>query len=110
MIIEINDDGCGMDEATLAKVLDPFFTSRKVRRVGLGLPLLKQAAEAAGGELRIESQPKLGTKVCATFQLNHIDRQPLGDIIQSLRLLIVTHPEIRFIFKHKIGEEEYYFD
>ncbi len=110
MTIEIRDDGRGMDEATLAKVFDPFFTTRKVRKVGLGLPLLKQAAEAAGGELKVESQLGLGSVVRADFQLDHIDRQPLGDIIQTMRLLVATHPEIQFIYKHCYDGEELCFD
>jgi len=110
MMIEIRDDGRGMDEGTLGKVFDPFFTTRKVRKVGLGLPLLKQAAEAAGGGLNIESQPGQGSVVRASFQLDHIDRQPLGDMVQTLRLLVATHPEIRFIYKHRYEEEELCFD
>jgi signal transduction histidine kinase len=108
--IEINDDGKGMDEATLAKILNPFFTTKTVRRVGLGLPLLKQAAETAGGELKIESKPGQGSHVFASFQLNHIDRQPLGDIAKTLKLLLATHPELRFIYKHHYDDEELCFD
>ena len=110
MSIEIRDDGRGMDEATLARVFDPFFTTRKVRKIGLGLPLLKQAAEVAGGELKVESQLGWGTIIRAAFQLDHIDRQPLGDIVQTLRLLVATHPAIRFIYKHRYEDEELYFD
>jgi signal transduction histidine kinase len=110
LTIEIKDNGRGMEEAMLAKVLDPFFTTKKVRRIGLGLPLLKQAAETACGELKIESKLGQGSIVQATFQLNHIDRQPLGDIAQTLRLLVITHPEIRFIYQHSYDEEKIYFD
>ena len=83
-LIEIQDNGCGMDEATLARVRDPFFTSRTVRKVGLGIPLLQQNAERTGGKVSIVSQPGQGTTLTARFGHSHLDRPPLGDVAETL--------------------------
>lgn len=98
--IEIRDDGCGMDEATLAKALDPFYTSKKVRRVGLGLPMLKEAALRAGGCFTIDSQVGKGTRVAVGFQWSHIDRQPLGDVPGALVALLAGSPGVDFVYRH----------
>ena len=99
--IEIIDDGEGMDESTVKNVLDPFFTTRNTRKVGLGLPLLAQSAEESGGSVKIKSKPGKGTKVRATFGYNHIDRRPFGNIGKSLKVLIVANPDIDFIYDYK---------
>ncbi len=108
--IEIQDNGCGMDEVTLAKVRNPFFTSRTVRKVGLGIPLLQQNAERTGGQLTITSQPGVGTTVKATFSHSHLDRPPLGDLAETLTLLIVANPNIRFSYEHTTAIGQYRFD
>jgi light-regulated signal transduction histidine kinase (bacteriophytochrome) len=82
--LEIKDDGSGMSEDVLKKVLDPFYTTKTVRNVGLGLPMLAQATERTEGHFIIESKGGEGTKVAAVFKLSHIDRQPLGDIASTL--------------------------
>ena len=87
MTLEIVDDGAGMDKDIASRALDPFVTTKKTRRIGLGLPLLVQAARAAGGKLTLRSRPGRKTKVRATFRLSHIDRKPLGDIAQTLAYL-----------------------
>jgi len=99
LVLEVIDDGKGMDEETKRRSLDPFFTTKQGRRVGLGLPFLAQAAEEAGGTLEVESAPGQGTRVIATFGLSHIDRRPLGDIKQTLHCLEATHPEVCFRFE-----------
>jgi len=99
LVLEVIDDGKGMDEETKRRSLDPFFTTKQGKRVGLGLPFLAQAAEEAGGSLEIESAPGQGTRVIATFGLSHIDRRPLGDIKQTLYCLEATHPEVCFRFE-----------
>ncbi|MFB0516656.1 MAG: ATP-binding protein [Candidatus Neomarinimicrobiota bacterium] len=108
--IEIRDDGAGMDQATIKQALDPFFTTQSVRKVGLGLSLFREAARAAGGDLALQSEPGKGTRVKATFQHSHIDRQPLGDIAKSLIILIVANPEIRFQYRHQKDGREYQVD
>lgn len=99
--LTINDNGCGMSREVLEKAANPFFTSRNTRKVGLGLPLLKQNAEATGGSFQIHSEPEKGTKVKAVFLLNHLDRPPLGDIWNTWFLNLLSHPKIRLIYRHK---------
>ena len=99
LVLEVEDDGEGMNEEATKRSLDPFFTTKQGKRVGLGLPLLAQAAEEAGGRLEVHSAPGRGTKVIATFGLSHIDRKPLGDIEETLRCLKATHPEVCFRFE-----------
>lgn len=109
-IIEIQDNGSGMDKETLQKVKDPFFTSRKVRKVGLGIPLLLQNAERTGGNLTLSSVPGHGTTVKAIFQHSHLDRPPLGDIADALGILAATNPLIHFIYTHTTPAGSYTFD
>ena len=99
--ITIEDNGCGMSEETLKGVTNPFYTTRTTRKVGMGLPLLKMAAEQAGGELRISSSVtpgESGTKLEATFDTKSIDFTPVGDIISTVCILIAGSPEIDFDF------------
>jgi signal transduction histidine kinase len=110
LTIEIKDDGKGMDEQTLQKALDPFFTTRTTRRVGLGLPLLAQAARQTDGKIELDSKPGHGTTVKATFSLSHLDRQPMGDIQETIRTLVAGHPEIDFLYEHKTNDSIYRFD
>ncbi len=108
--IGIQDDGAGMDQATLEKALDPFFTTKTVRKVGLGLSLFREAARATGGDMTVQSKPGKGTSVRATFQHSHIDRQPLGDLVKTLEILIIANPEVRFRYYHRENGEEHRFD
>ncbi len=106
----VRDDGKGMDEATLAYVVDPFVTSRTTRKVGLGIPFLKAAAEACNGSLTITSQPGQGTTLEAEFQRSHIDRMPLGDLAGTWLSLVVGNPQIHWVFRYQSGLDEFYFD
>ena len=110
LTIEIIDDGKGMDKKTLKNVLDPFFTTKNIKRVGLGLSLLAQSAEESGGSIKIESKPGQGTKVKAVFGYSHIDRKPLGDIYESLKVLIIANPDINFIYKYQKDNANYHLD
>ncbi len=101
MEIEIADDGCGMDEETAKQALDPFFTTKTVRRVGLGLPLLAETCRISNGELSLQSRPGKGTKVKATFQHSHIDRKPLGQMEDTLITLVVGHPGVDLLYEHR---------
>ena len=104
--IEIIDNGCGMSAEMLAGVVDPFCTTRTTRKVGLGIPLLKLAAEQTGGEVTITSKHEAeypldhGTHVTATFYKKHIDFTPMGDIISTVTTLIQGSPDIDFEFRH----------
>lgn len=100
LILEIGDDGKGMDEATERQCVDPFFTTKEGKSVGLGLSLLAQSAEETGGKLLIESTKGKGTQIIATYQLSHIDRRPLGDLEGTIRCLKGTHPEINFSYEY----------
>jgi len=104
--ITVKDNGAGMDPELLQKATDPFVTSRTTRRVGMGLPLLKQAAEETGGELRISSEPGKGTEVVATFKKSHIDRRPLGDMAATLAALITGNPDMDVVYHSRLREQE----
>jgi anti-sigma regulatory factor (Ser/Thr protein kinase) len=108
--IEIIDNGVGMDKETLEKALDPFYTSKTVRRFGFGLSLLSEAAKAANGHFSLQSKKGEGTIIKADFRRSHIDRQPLGNIGQTLITLIIGNPEIDFIFEHKRNGDTYCLD
>ena len=110
LILEIIDDGKGMDDRMLQKALDPFFTTRKTKRFGLGLSMISESAKATGGELTVKSVPGKGTRVRATFQRSHIDMKPLGDIPQTLLTLIAGYPEIELSYSHTISGETFSFD
>lgn len=107
--LEIEDNGRGMSEEECRQALDPFYTTKKTRRFGLGLPLLQQACLATGGQLTLESSPGKGTKVTATFRLSHIDLKPLGDIALTLMALIAGHPEIDWHYYHRKNDFEFSF-
>ena len=92
----ICDDGHGMDPEMVARITDPFVTSRTTRKVGLGIPLLKAAAEACQGGMRIESQVGQGTRMDVEFQRSHIDRMPLGDLAGTLLTLVVAYPDLNW--------------
>lgn len=99
--IEITDDGKGMDEEMQERALDPFFTTKLTRRVGLGLPLFQESCQICQGQFLLESQPGKGTKIKAIFPYTHIDRKPLGNLGETLLTLIVGHPGVRILYEHK---------
>ena len=105
--ILVNDDGRGMTKEKMDKLSDPFVTSRTTRKVGLGIPFLKAAAEACNGHLKIESEIGKGTKVEVEFQRSHIDRMPLGDLAGTFLNLIVGYPDINWIFDYRKDERDF---
>jgi signal transduction histidine kinase len=110
LYIEIKDDGSGMTKEEIKKVGDPFYTTKTVRRVGLGIPLLTDAAQRAGGKLKLKSAKGKGTKVTATFQLSHLDRQPIGNITTTLVALVAGNSHVDFIYKHRHNDRRFRFD
>lgn len=104
------DDGCGMSEELVKSVTEPFTTTRKTRKVGLGLPLLKQTAEMTGGTMDIQSAVGVGTVVTATFGLDHIDRPPMGDVAGAWFSLVVMNPEKDFLFTYDYDGQVFTFD
>ena len=110
LLLNIKDNGSGIDKEVVKKVLDPFYTTRTTRRVGLGLSLLKQAAEDTDGNMELTSELGLGTELTARFTLNHIDMKPLGDITQTLITLFALYGDRDFLYKHKKNNKEFYID
>lgn len=110
LTITIEDNGCGMDQTELEQVSDPFYTSRTTRKVGLGIPFFKYAAEITGGYFNIDSQKGVGTKVSAVFMLSHIDRIPIGDINTTIHTLIVYHPATDFIYHYQYNDKKFSLD
>ncbi len=112
----IEDDGCGMDVDTLAMAQDPFYTSKveRVKKVGLGIPLFKQNAELCNGSFSLTSEPGLGTVLTADFELDNIDRLPLGNLKDTLLGAIIGHQDIDFhvnlIKRDKGKEQSFHFD
>ncbi|HIP91948.1 MAG TPA: ATP-binding protein [Thermotoga sp.] len=105
----VEDDGPGMDEKTLSRIFDPFFTTRdpKIRKVGLGLPFLRQSAEATGGYVKLFSKPGKGTRVEALFHLDHVDCQPIGDLPSTFSALIFSNSNINWYIRRRKGNNEY---
>lgn len=108
--IRIQDNGVGMDAEMVRRVTDPFVTSRTTRKVGLGLPLLKAAAQMCNGDLTIQSTPGCGTLVRVDFQRSHIDRMPLGDLATTVYSLVVAFPEVHWVFRYHVDQKEFLFD
>ena len=108
LTISIKDDGCGMSEDIVRSVVDPFYTTRTTRKVGMGVPLFKMAAEQTGGKLEIVSDTgeDHGTTVTAYFYKDHLDFTPLGDVISTVTTLIQGHPDTDFLFTHLIDDKE----
>ncbi|HSB72925.1 MAG TPA: ATP-binding protein [Candidatus Methylomirabilis sp.] len=108
--VSVADDGRGMDARKLGAIGDPFVTSRTTRVAGLGIPLLKEAAEACNGGLEVRSTPGQGTALTAEFQRDHIDRMPLGDLAGTVLSLVVANPEIRWRFRYRADGRTFHFD
>jgi signal transduction histidine kinase len=106
IILEIEDDGTGMDEDILQNAMSPFFTTKNGKKFGLGLSLLSQASEEAGGNMRVEKRAIQGTKIIATFNKDNIDMKPVGNIEKTMRVLRVSHPEVKFSFEHVVKNED----
>ena len=110
LIIVISDDGKGMTPEQLRSVRDPFFTTRTTRKVGMGIPLFRMAAEMTGGSFDIESQIGVGTKTTARFKTDHLDFTPIGDMCSTIITLITMNLHIDFVYKRQIDEKEFTVD
>ena len=112
LTFQVVDDGKGMTEEILRGVTDPFYTTRTTRKVGMGLPLLRLAAEQTGGTMTVESRyqddypDSHGTVVTAVFHTDHIDCPPVGDVVATVTTLIQGHPDTNFYFRHACGGTE----
>ena len=106
----IQDNGCGMSKELVEKVVDPFTTSRKERKVGMGIPFFKLACEQAGGCFAISSEPGKGTELKGSFVIGNIDRLPLGDVGETVGMLIFAKASIRYVLSMRAGEREFVLD
>ncbi len=109
LLIRISDNGCGMSEETLRRVQDPFYTTRTTRKVGMGIPLFKMAAEMTGGSFSIASEVGKGTVVTALFRTDSIDFTPLGDAESSVCALVTMNENINFVYRRRLDENEFVF-
>lgn len=110
LTLSIQDNGSGMDAEMVRRVADPWVTTRTTRKVGLGIPFLKQTAEMCDGNFEIRSQLGQGTTTQATFRHSHIDRPPLGDLIGTLICIIVGYPAIDLAYRHQVEQREFTLD
>ena len=110
LTITIADNGCGMTQEQVQQVIDPFFTTRTTRKVGLGVPLFKLSAEQTGGSFDIQSEKGVGTTTTATYVKSHVDMTPLGDINDTMKILIQCNPDIDFIFIHSTDNGSFTLD
>lgn len=110
LVLVIEDNGCGMDGETVKKVTDPFYTTRTTRDVGLGVPLFKMACEMTGGAFSIHSRKGEGTRVEAAFQTRHIDMTPVGNMAETVALLINCNPDIDFLYHRAVDLHSYTLD
>lgn len=104
LLIRVTDNGKGMDASTVQRVLDPFVTTRKTRRVGLGLPLIDMSTKQCGGYLKLDSTPGEGTVVEAAYRRSHIDRPPLGNMVETVKSLVVANPDVDFMYRHMVDD------
>ena len=109
-LIEISDDGEGMSDEQLAMANDPFFTSRTTRKVGLGLPLIQQNAEATAGNFQLSSEKNKGTHLRVKFGFHHIDRPILGDMASTLLILATNEQQIDFVYTHETPKGDFQLD
>lgn len=110
LTISVVDDGFGMDEDMIKRVTDPFFTTRTTRSVGLGIPLLKAAAQSTGGDLIIKSKPGDGTELTVWLGISNIDRPPTGSMEDTMVTLVICNPDIDFVFTYNNEDGNFKFD
>ena len=110
LFIGIYDNGKGMSEEQVKSVVDPFFTTRTTRKVGMGIPLFKMAAEQTGGRLEIKSELGVGTEVRTYFKTDSVDFTPLGDMAATIQMLITMNTDRDFVYKHTVNEKDFVAD
>lgn len=110
LAISIRDNGKGMTPQQVAAVEDPFFTTRTTRKVGMGVPLFKLAAEQTGGSLTIQSEVGAGTDITAYFRTDHLDFTPVGDMASTMTALITMNLHIDFVYRRTYGEKSFTVD
>lgn len=110
LIVRVSDNGCGMTGEQIKHVTDPFYTTRTTRKVGLGVPLFKMAAEMSGGSFEISSVVNEGTSLTAIFKTDNVDFVPLGDIASTVELLCVSNPDVNIAFTESDENDTFSFE
>ncbi len=109
LLIGIYDNGCGMTEEQVKSVIDPFFTTRTTRKVGMGIPLFKMSCEQTGGTFTIESEKGVGTKITAIYKTDSIDFTPLGDIASTIVTIVSMNADKDFLYRRVLDDKEFIF-
>ncbi len=109
LLIGIYDNGCGMTEEQVKSVIDPFFTTRTTRKVGMGIPLFKMSCEQTGGKFTIESEKGVGTKINALYKTDSIDFTPLGDIAATIVTIVSMNADKEFLYRRVLDDKEFIF-
>ena len=109
LLIGIYDNGCGMTEEQVKSVIDPFFTTRTTRKVGMGIPLFKMSCEQTGGKFTIESEKGVGTKINALYKTDSIDFTPLGDIASTIVTIVSMNDDKEFLYRRVLDDKEFIF-
>lgn len=107
LVIRVSDNGRGMNEKMRQLVIDPFITTRTTRRIGLGLPLMDMSTKRCGGYLKVDSIPGKGTVVEAMYQHSHFDRPPVGNLVETIKSILVANPVIQFIYCHTVDDRSF---
>ena len=110
LTLTITDNGCGMKPEVVDTVMNPFYTTRTTRKVGLGLPLIKMNTEKCGGGMKLTSELGKGTRLEFWFEHNNWDRPPMGDLPGTLVMLLSAHEDIHFIITYRTDVDEYVLD
>ncbi len=111
LTIKIVDNGCGMDKEFLKNVLNPFTTTRTTRKVGLGLPLFESGALRCEGTFKVWSRKNVGTRVKATYQNSHIDKPPLGNMVDTIiSMTMALSKEVNLLYIQTLDDEKFSFD
>ena len=106
LLIGIYDNGCGMTDEKVKSVIDPFFTTRTTRKVGMGIPLFKMSCEQTGGKFTIESQKGVGTKINALYKTDSVDFTPLGDIAATIVTIVSMNADKDFLYRRILDDRE----
>ena len=108
--MKVQDDGCGMDETSLKHALDPFYTTRTTRHIGMGLAFMQQLCDQCNGSLEVQSEKEKGTRIHARVQISHIDCPPLGDFGEMMMVAIQASATIYYQFIYQIEDKKFVFD
>lgn len=110
IVLTVKDNGKGMPPEILARAFDPFYTEpgkHDKRKIGMGLPFVKQTCDACGGEVTVESKQGVGTTLVCSFDATSIDLPPMGDLVQTVLGLFNYPGAFEFVFTHEKNGESY---